>query len=377
MFKNKIYKYIIKDVLKNFFTILLTFTLIAWTVRAVNFLDLLIEDGFSLNTYIKYSLLNISTIASRFVALSFLISLVISTVKLEKQQEFLVLWTSGLNKIYIANIFILIGFILIIFQLFFTLSINPTLLNKSRVLLKENNNKQINYVLKSNDFSDAFKSVTFYVESKNEKGELKNIFIKDTGGNLKTVLNEIDNSNDTTITAKKGMIIENKLILFNGTIQTFDKKKVIKNINFELTELNISNFNTRTITGIKIQETPSSHLINCIINFYKKNLDICNSNNNLNIFLETISRRIASPLYVLLIPVIISLLLIYKKEKKFYFFKKYFLFILVFIILIVSELLGRYAGFSLYYAIIYFITPILLSIIFYLFLFKKLYFEKI
>ena len=117
MLKNKIYNYIFIDIIKNFLTILITFTLIAWTVRAVNFLDLMIEDGFSLNIYAKYSLLNITTIASRFVSLSFLLALIISIIKFEKQQELLILWINGLNKIKIANIFLFIGFIICIFQI--------------------------------------------------------------------------------------------------------------------------------------------------------------------------------------------------------------------------------------------------------------------
>ena len=46
MLKNKIYKYLSSEILKNFITILLTFTAIAWVVRAVNFLDLMVEDGY-------------------------------------------------------------------------------------------------------------------------------------------------------------------------------------------------------------------------------------------------------------------------------------------------------------------------------------------
>ena len=61
MLKNKIYNHITIEILKNFITILLTFTAIAWTVRAVNFLDLMIEDGFSASIYFKYSILNITT----------------------------------------------------------------------------------------------------------------------------------------------------------------------------------------------------------------------------------------------------------------------------------------------------------------------------
>ena len=97
----------------------------------------MVEDGFSLNIYITYSLLNITTIASRFISLSFLLALIISIIKFEKQQELLILWINGLNKLKIANIFLYIGFILCIFQFTLTTIINPTLLNKSRALLRE------------------------------------------------------------------------------------------------------------------------------------------------------------------------------------------------------------------------------------------------
>jgi lipopolysaccharide export LptBFGC system permease protein LptF len=344
MLKNKIYNYIFIDIIKNFLTILITFTLIAWTVRAVNFLDLMIEDGFSLNIYAKYSLLNITTISSRFVSLSFLLALIISIIKFEKQQEFLILWINGLNKIKIANIFLFIGFIICIFQLILTTIINPTLLNKSRALLRETESKQINSVLKSNDFSDAFKSVTFYIEEKNKNNELINIFIQDNNGSLQTMLNEIGDSTNTTIVAKKGIIKDQKLILNDGLIQTLNKKKEVKNINFERTELSIENFNSRTIIQPKIQETSTLALISCFVNSKKNYLSICPYEKNHEIALETISRRIASPLYIPLISIIISFLLIYKKEKKFIFLKKYFLFTIVFLILVITEILGRFSG---------------------------------
>jgi lipopolysaccharide export LptBFGC system permease protein LptF len=105
MLKNKIYKYFLREFLKNFITTLFIFTAVAWTVKAVNFLDLMVEDGFPAIIYFKYSLLNLSSIAARFVPLSFLLSLIITIIKFERQQEFLILWTIGLNKTKIFNIF--------------------------------------------------------------------------------------------------------------------------------------------------------------------------------------------------------------------------------------------------------------------------------
>ena len=63
MLQNKIYRNFIKEILKTFFVILFGLTIIAWTVRAVNFLDLIVENGYNVSTYFKYSFLNIFGLA--------------------------------------------------------------------------------------------------------------------------------------------------------------------------------------------------------------------------------------------------------------------------------------------------------------------------
>jgi len=378
MLENKIYKYLSIEIFKNFIIILLTFTSIAWTVKAVNFLELMIEDGYSGTIYLKYTLLNIFTIITRFVPLSFLLSLIISITKFERQQELLILWTMGLNKIKIANIFFLISCVLVLFQVALGLVINPLTLNKSRALLRETETKQINSMLRINNFSDAFKSTTFHIEEKNEKDELINIFIKDSSGSLRTIISEFGDEDDTTIFAKKGFIKDNKLILFDGTIQTLNKKKEIKNIDFKKTKLSINNFATRTITQPKIQETSSLILYQCLINKNSdKVLQNCTSDKSKKNVTEALSRRLGMPLYIPLISVVASFLLIYKKEKKYNFVKKYLIFGIGFLILILAEILLRYTGFSSLNFILYFLAPLILFIFFYYFLIKNMNSEKL
>ena len=377
MLKNKIYNYLSKEIIKNFITILLTFSAIAWTVRAVNFLDLMIEDGYSASIYFKYTLLNISTIATRFVPLAFLISLIISILKFERQQELLILWTAGLSKIKIANIFFLLALLVTLLQITLGLIINPFSLNKSRSLLRETEIMQINSMLKLNDFSDAFKGLTFYIDKKNSKGELLNIFIKDTSGSLSTIAPEAKNSINSTIIADRGLITNNKLVLFEGIIQTLNTKNEIKNINFEKTELSINNFSTRTIKNTKIQETSSFNLMKCLLG--KENsqsLQNCTFGGNKKETIQAMLRRIGVPLYIPLIAVIVSFLLIYKKEKKYNHLKKYIIFLVSFMILIFAEIFLKFTGFSLRNTAIYFLTPIILFLIFYLFLVKSMISEK-
>ena len=358
MLTNKIQKYILKDIIKNFLTIFLTFTAIAWTVRAVNFLDLIIEDGFNPYVYFKYSILNLSAILTRFTPLSFLIGLLLTVIKLEKQQEFLILWTSGLNKIKIANTFILISLLITMIQILMTFYLNPFLLSKSRILLKTQEDKEISSVLRSNNFNDSFKGITFFIEKKNENNELINIFVQDDNGALNLALDEVKSSKNTIIIAKKGIIKNNKLLLFEGNIQTKNIDNELKNFFFEKTELNITNFTSRTITEIKVQETNSLQLINCIFDIQKTNLQNCSEDKKEAI--EHISRRVIKPLYITLIALLSSFLLIYKKEKKTAFVKKYFIFFITFIILILSEILLKFSGLSKLNFFIYLLIPIIL-----------------
>ena len=59
MLQNKIYQNYTLEILKTFFTILFGLSAIAWTVRAVNFLDLIVDNGYPVITYFLYSLLNL------------------------------------------------------------------------------------------------------------------------------------------------------------------------------------------------------------------------------------------------------------------------------------------------------------------------------
>ena len=59
---------------------------------------------------LNISLLNITSIMTRFVPLSFLLSLTISIIRFERQQELMILWTTGLAKIKVANVFLFVGF---------------------------------------------------------------------------------------------------------------------------------------------------------------------------------------------------------------------------------------------------------------------------
>ena len=75
-----------------------TLTLIVWILQAVNFLDIVSEDGHSLATYFKYSLLNIPKIFNKLLLLSFFLSLFYILNLYEDKNQLVIYWINGINK---------------------------------------------------------------------------------------------------------------------------------------------------------------------------------------------------------------------------------------------------------------------------------------
>ena len=231
MLQNKIYQNYIIEIVKIFFTILFGLTIIAWTVRAVNFLDLIVENGYSILTYFQYSTLNILGVLTKFIPLSFLLALTIFVVRQKEENEFIILWTSGVKKIQVVHLFFLISVSISIFYLFFSVLITPYALNKSRQILS--NEKLTNFLptVRVQQFSDSFTGLTFIVDEK-YKNQVKNIFLQDTSNVLQNIsVSKTKKKNDNTIIAQMGIVEKDNLVLLNGQIissDTNNRKNEIK-----------------------------------------------------------------------------------------------------------------------------------------------------
>ncbi len=366
MIKNKIYKYFTIEILKNFLIILFALSAVAWTVRAVNFLDLIVNDGHSLKTYLFYSLLNITNIFTKFIPLSFLIALVVSIVKFDRQRELVVLWSSGLEKSKILNLFFRISFLVLGIQLLFSVLVTPSTLYQSRDLIKNSNFDSLGSIIKINDFTDSFKKMTFYIERKN-KDVLENVFIRDKANNFKNLSGSENENNDTVIIAKKGLIKNKKIFLSQGVIQTLDNEGKIESLYFSKTELNIENLTPRVITAPKLQETSTLSLLSCVFTNNKFLNNTCSfSDNTRENVTETLARRLVLPLYIPSVCLVACFLLCAKRRKsKLSFFKNNFIFLIGFLILVAAEMFVRFSGLSILNFMIYLLIPLIMTPIIY------------
>ena len=298
-----------------FFSITLFSTgIIIWVFQAVNFLDIIVEDGRNYLVYLNFSLLNFPKVLSKLLPFVLFISFLYVIGKYELNNELIIFWNFGINKIDLINFFIKFSFLIMLLQIFLTATIVPKSQDLARSFLRTSSIDYLEGFIKPKVFNDAVKNLTIYSNEKDEFGNLKEIYLKKGSGG------------DFQITfAKQGRFKEigKKQFLelkFGETISVIGGK--ITNFKFKKTDFNLSNFEDNTTTYKKTQEVATLDLIKCYHNLMKLNLlkidqdfkvENCNADNIDNI-LKELYKRIVIPLYIPVL-ILISLLLIFRSKE--------------------------------------------------------------
>ena len=371
--KKTIYKYFFYEFVIYFAIILFALAAVVWTIQAVNYLDLITDDGHTFTIYFFYSFLTLSKVLTKLIPFCFLLAIILTILKMEKDNELIVLWTSGLNKIHIVNLIFRISLIIMLLQLFLTSVINPTLLNFSRALLKNSQLEFIPSLLKEKQFNDTIDNLTIFVNKKDKNKVYQNIFIRDEGN----VLSSIGES--STIIAKSGYMSEDEknLILFDGNIQKLNEDGNVNIVKFQKTILNLSGMSTKSISDPKIQETSTMQIVRCL---QKKNITDHNCEDSKKSQMDTrieLNKRFGMPVYIPLISLICCFLLASRKDKKMYHLNKYIYFFIGFLILALAEIIVRYSGASWNNTFIYYLIPLGVSPLFYLALLRAFKYENL
>ncbi len=350
---------------------------IVWVFQAVNFLDLMVEDGRDFFLYLNYTFLNFPKIVSKLLPFALFFSFFYVISKYELNNELIIFWNFGISKIQLINFVLKVSLFFMILQILLVALIVPKTQNISRDLIKKSNVNFFESFIKPRKFNDNIKGLTIFADEKNDKGELKNIYLK----------KETEDNNFQITYAKTGYFQSSKnvqiLVLENG--QTINKiNDDITTFNFKESTLNMSSQDSSIIKVDKIQETSTYNLILCLdrfINFEdktKKNsskfIQNCTSENLDNVFKE-VYKRFLVPVYIPTLILVSLILIIKSKETINYTRYRLFIFLLGVGLIIFSETTQKFIINSLEYNIAIFIMPIIIFIIFYFLIFYKINFN--
>ena len=359
-----------------FFTItLFSSSLIIWVFQAVNFLDIIVEDGRNYLVYLNFSLLNFPKVITKLVPFILFLSFLYIIGKYELKNELIIFWNFGINKIELINFFIKFSFFIMLFQIFLTAVVVPKSQDLARSFLRSSSINYLENFIKPRIFNDAVKDLTIYSNSKDKFGNLKEIYLKKGSG-----------ENFQITFAKEGrfkQIGKNQFLELNfgETISVINDK--ITNFKFKKTDFNLSNFDDNLTTYKKTQEVATRDLVKCyhnLMNFsilkIDKNFEVENCRiDNVDNIIKELYKRLIIPLYIPVL-ILVSLLLIFKSKENINYSKyRILIFLIGFSTIILSEMTIRLINADFIKNIKFFVIPIILVISLYsnyLMQFKKI-----
>ncbi len=376
--KKILFRKLLIDYMRFFFVALFCTAIVIWVFQAVNYLDIIIEDGRDYMVYISYSLLNFPKIISKIFPFILFFSLFYVTTKYELNNELMIFWNHGIHKIEIINLIFKISFFLMLLQMLLTCFIVPSSQDLARSFLRTSEVNFFDNFVKPQKFNDNIKGITIYTDKKDKKGNLNNLYLK----------KEIDNNQFQITYAKKGEFKEIAntplLVLYDGATITLKDNK-LTNISFSKSDFSLSNVETNTTTYKKTQEISSIKLITCINNFYKFDKNIfqssseyienCNIQNINNIFKEFYKRAII-PFYIPVLSLLPFLLILISKESSSYQKLRLITFLVGLFVIILSETTIRFITNISIQNIILILSPAILFLSVYLFFRFKFTFKS-
>lgn len=376
--KKILFRKFLYDCLVFFMIALISTSVIIWVFQAVNYLDLIIDDGRDYLIYLNYTFLNFPKILSKILPFAFFFSFSYVIAKYELNNELLIYWNFGINKITFVNYFLFFSIFLLFIQIILTAIIVPSTQSAARGLLRDSDYNFINNFIKIKKFNAAVNNLTIYTESKETDGSFNNIYIKKNTG-----------SNNFQVTyAKKGVIKSYKdfavLELYNGeNINLIDNN--LTSFSFSKSEFNLSMFSTNTILVTKTQEHKTVELLACVFSLtdrdikdkkkIKEKVRNCEVKNLDNIIAE-IYKRLTIPFYIPALMLVSLMLIIHSKEKVNYSNYRIIIFLIGFLIIVFSETTLRFINDSFYNNLIISMIPIMVTMLFYFYLIMKFNFKR-
>ena len=373
--KKILFRKFLYDYMSFFLIALISSSIVIWVFQAVNYLDIMIEDGRDYTVYINYSLLNFPKILNRLFPFVLFFSLFHVLTKYENNNELIIFWTFGISKLRFINFILRFSILLMLIQIALSSLIVPETRNLARTFLKTSKVNFFGNFVKPRKFNDTIKDVTIYSDKKDAQGNLYNLYLK-----------KQTNQNNFEITyAKKGVFEEKNntpvLVLYDGaTINP--KNNEITNFSFSKSDFPLNNFKTNTTTFQKVQELTSLDLIKCTYylkekkNNLSKDINNCALRNLDNIFKE-LYKRFVIPFYIPLLVLLSLLLTTSSKENKNYPRIKITTFFLGLCFIIFSEATTKMITEIVFKNTAISLLPFLLILILYLIFFYKNNFKSI
>jgi|GEM_PF-157061 len=268
--------YIIKTLILAAITICISLACIVWLSQALRFIDLMINKGLPVGTYLYMVVLLLPYMFNLILPIGLLCACIFVYNKLANESELVVLKSAGLSRFAIARPAIITALIFVGLALFISLKLMPYSYGKFKTLQDLIKNSYASVFLQEEVFNNPVDGLTVYVKQRDLEGKLQGILVHDNRKPERPI----------TMMAEQGVMVNKDtgptLYLKNGSRQEVERDstdvKILygfcRKFNKDKTEQQVEQLSNACKLGTSCNKKQLSSLRNDLVTYYSS----CNSN---------------------------------------------------------------------------------------------------
>jgi lipopolysaccharide export system permease protein len=171
--------YIIKQLSLAFLIVVLSLTCVVWLSQSLRFIDMIVNRGLPLATFIYLTILLLPTWLSIVMPIAGFASVLFIYNRMLIDREIIILIASGLSPLRLARPAIFISSVIMGLCYFMTLYMIPVSYRAFKELQFQIRHNYTDILLREGVFNRIGKDITVFVRKRNSKGELVGIIVND------------------------------------------------------------------------------------------------------------------------------------------------------------------------------------------------------
>ena len=181
-------KYILKQAVVGFLTILISLTILIWLTQSLRMIDMIVTKGVSVQLFLKMTLLILPNFLQILSPLAlFAVTLFVFT-RMQSDKELMVLSAVGMSSAQLIKSLFGFACVLVVLGYFLTLVVIPQSYTELREMKWKIANNLSHLLLQEGQFSSLGKGKTLYIRERLGEGKVKGIIAYETKGPKKTIL---------------------------------------------------------------------------------------------------------------------------------------------------------------------------------------------
>jgi len=229
---------------------------VIWIVRAVQEVDVILNKGQGVLTYLQITTLGVPTMAAAIAPLALLIALLQTINNLNNDSELVVIHASGASRVSLLKPFLALSLLTALVVYILALYAGPQSMRTLRGFITQVRADLVSVIVREGQFREIGEGLTFHVAERAPGGRLKGILILD-GRDAKETLTYLAQDGVVSTVGEKTF-----LILENGEIQRLNTEtESISVIKYQSYAYDLSGLSGEKTSGIVSQsEIPTSQL---------------------------------------------------------------------------------------------------------------------